>query len=443
MLITPSKHKRTNGARSSLALIHMHTQYIDLDYEGYKVHEYQYYDRKNEQWSDTSCKNVANLAFYQEDGPNNDDNGDWLNSLTPVYGKARCVKMDCHLPNTHYKLLGIFKEPHYDEWMEQLFKHEGDCVWDDHEYKFMQANREAWPNGCTQSQTHMTEDEGYIYYDLKPSEYGRMDIGLYTDDSCITEYTGSFTVQEVLEGAGYVAYNYTALEYNDKGERNNNQNNQNCPDGQQDGNRGCKHNILSLSEELEMWNDAFDVWKQCSPCKTSLLIDIVAGTGLGYNYTGNRESWDEARGKMNDRHDDGDDDDDDDDADDYNFHCFDDAGYDNVNQCMKFRTKTKMMWAKIQELEVAAMQNTITQIQLGDTVLGSARPQYWNLGSFHEYNSPIRKYGDAKAWIFPITTLVLSIMFASYGLGKYLRASSASVTTRQRRQPLMGEIELS
>ena len=245
-------------------------KYVDLDYEGYRVHEYQYYDRKNNKWSDQSCKNVANVVYDEEDrhGEDNDD-AYWTNSgLTPEYGKARCVKMDCHLENTHYKLLGIFKEPKYDEWMEQLFKHEGDCLWDDTEYEFMQSDREAWPKGCTVSQTHETSTGGYIYYDLKPTEYGGMDIGLYTDDLCVDEYTGSFTVEEVLEAAGYSAY----------GNNNNNNNDH-------DRNRG---NVLTLAEEIQAWNDAFDVYKQCQPCKTYLLTHIVAGLGSEYNVTGNR-----------------------------------------------------------------------------------------------------------------------------------------------------------
>ena len=237
----------------------------------------------------------------EEDRHGNDnDQTNWSN-LTPVYGQARCVKMDCHLENTHYKLLGIFKEPKYNEWMEQLFKHEGDCLWDDYEYEFMQSDREAWPKGCTASETHETSDGGMLYYDLKPTEYGGMDIGLYTDDLCIDEYTGSFTVEEVLQAAGYQAF-----AGNNRG--NNGDNN--------------KGNVLALAEEIQAWNDAFDVYKQCQPCKTYLLTHIVAGLGSEYNVTGNRNP-DDGRDHNND------------DDDDDNYHCHDAAGYDNVNQVRK------------------------------------------------------------------------------------------------------------
>ena len=38
----------------------------------------------------------------------------------------------------------------YNEWTDQLFKQEGDCVWDDDalEYALMHADREDWPQGC-------------------------------------------------------------------------------------------------------------------------------------------------------------------------------------------------------------------------------------------------------------------------------------------------------
>ena len=116
------------------------------------MNEYAYYDRNTGRYSYSACK--------QRDEENSSD---------------RCVKMDCHEPDTHYSLLGFFKEPYYDEWMEQLFKHEGDCLWSDDECNFMQKNRDYWPTGCTISNTEATlhtGKTGYLYYDLKPLPYG-------------------------------------------------------------------------------------------------------------------------------------------------------------------------------------------------------------------------------------------------------------------------------
>ena len=94
-----------------------------LNYSGGGIGEYQLWDRDYQQWDTTSC---------------NYDSG----------GSGRCAKMDCHLEDTEWSLLGLFKHQGYDDWMEQLFKHEGFCVWSEDEYSFMDATRNAWPQGC-------------------------------------------------------------------------------------------------------------------------------------------------------------------------------------------------------------------------------------------------------------------------------------------------------
>ena len=53
--------------------------YVDLDYSGGGVNEYQYYDKDSGKWDKSHCT------------------GD------------RCAKMDCHLENTHFSVLGFFK----------------------------------------------------------------------------------------------------------------------------------------------------------------------------------------------------------------------------------------------------------------------------------------------------------------------------------------------
>jgi hypothetical protein len=73
------------------------TQYVDLEYEGGGIGEYSYWDMDRKSWDRTTCDYT---------------------------GSSRCAKMDCHLDNTHWSLLGFFKHRNYDDWMEQLFKHE-------------------------------------------------------------------------------------------------------------------------------------------------------------------------------------------------------------------------------------------------------------------------------------------------------------------------------
>jgi hypothetical protein len=157
--------------------------------------------------------------------------------------------MDCHLPNTHFTLLGFFKEIKYDEWMEQLFKHEGDCLWTDEEFQFMQDNREVWPQECTWTGLNSSDyNSPGIYYDIKPSQYGRMDIGLYTDGICIQDYTGDeFTVEGVMRMVVSAAYG------------------EDQQDNQQDDRDQNKGNLTELVDYISQWNDAFDVYKVFDP----------------------------------------------------------------------------------------------------------------------------------------------------------------------------------
>jgi len=80
--------------------------YIDKRYKGGSIGEYQYYNISNNSWDKSTCKT------------------------------RRCAKMDCHEPNTHFTLLGVFKElDGMEDWAEQLFKHHGYCVWDEDGYE--------------------------------------------------------------------------------------------------------------------------------------------------------------------------------------------------------------------------------------------------------------------------------------------------------------------
>ena len=123
-------------------------QYVDLDYQGGGIGEYKYWDRDKRAWDQTACDYT---------------------------GSSRCAKMDCHVDNTHFSLLGFFKHKSYDEWMGQLFKHEGSCVWSQSEYNFMSNAREAWPTGCKAS-GYSSSDGKAIYYDTKPIQGGSITI---------------------------------------------------------------------------------------------------------------------------------------------------------------------------------------------------------------------------------------------------------------------------
>lgn len=258
----------------------MWAAYIDLNYSGGGLGEYQFFDRTTNSWDSSSC--------HAKDG--------------------RCAKMDCHLKDTSFTLLGFFKEPNYHEWMEQLFKHAGVCIWSDEEYNYMQTDRKLWPCDCS-STNQQDENGNTLYYDAKPMVEGRISLGLYTDSRCSEDYMGSMNVEAILAATGT-------------------------------GNDG----IYTLEEGLSKWNDAFDAFKVCQPCKAY---------DLGFNKDLNEGR--EGGGQ---------------DENGQSFDCVDDAGYTDVNQCMKFRTKTEMLPAAFRDIKLAHQQRTIVEVEVLGTTYG-------------------------------------------------------------------------
>lgn len=286
----------------------MFLQYVDLDYEGGGIGEYQFWDRQNQEWNTNSCKYMGSVNNNNNNGggnnnnnKNNDNNNNNNNKQT-----SRCAKMDCHLANTNWKLLGLFKHDSIDDWMGQLFKHEGMCIWTDEEYSFMGNARKAWPYGCSISGT--TTDSGdQIYYAVKPLSGGSITLGLYTDTRCIKEYRNKgwgdpITVDNVLgnllaQGGSHDSGDNKAKDYSD----------------------------YTFSESLAIWDSAFDAFKICQPCVAHDLNNYGYGSndgsyGSSYNtYTFGYDDyvWNYYyKGKYKQ----------------YNFDCYDDAGYTNVNQ---------------------------------------------------------------------------------------------------------------
>jgi hypothetical protein len=186
------------------------------------------------------------------------------------------------MENTHFSLLGFFKHKSYDDWMEQLFKHEGICVWSDEEYAFMKSAREAWPQGCIDS-SYTTTGGMEIYYDIKPVQGGDITVGLYTDTQCIKEYDkndASITVENILGNF--------LLNHGGSGDNNNN---------------NYDFSSDSLQDSLARWDSAFGVFHQCQPC---VAYDLENTDGSSYNDGGDM------------------------------FECYDDADYTNVNQVKSF-----------------------------------------------------------------------------------------------------------
>jgi len=236
--------------------------YYDPGYRGGSIGEYQFYDIETGEWDDSTCQT------------------------------RRCARMDCHEPRTHWKLLGVFKESDgLEDWAEQLFKHEGVCVWNSEDtYEFMEEQREKWPNECTE--LGLSDGNGNtLYMHLKPLAEGNMTRGVYTDEDCTTESTLSYSDYVIMYYQRYYYY------YNNYGQGD--------------------EEAAQWDENFIAWNEYMSTYKICQPCRA---------------YSLNKES-DDSNSKSNsgDRRL-GDDNDGEGDNEQWGYDCEDEAGYLNCNQ---------------------------------------------------------------------------------------------------------------
>lgn len=314
----------------------MWAAYVDESYSGGGIGEYAIFDTQKQDYDYTAC--------------DTNGNGD-------------CKLMDCHdTTSENWKLIGVFKEASYfgnDAFFEQLFKHEGVCVWNDEDlYDFMSEIRESsWSSGCLS--TGITYGDSGLYIDLKPTFNGNMTYSLYTDYVCATEYEGyDYNVESVSANMGLLYGSY-----------------------------------------MEAWNDAMEPFKVCQPCRAYSLQNTKSSSSsssssskYGYwQYSGNRdleaveneketksEKEDEERKLSNYNNGGGTantgwyaDDDDSYDPNNGYFRCDDDADYSNVNQCMKFRTHADLEGATWEDLVAATNQGGILPVNVSGTVFGS------------------------------------------------------------------------
>eukprot|EP00588_Corethron_pennatum_P010845 CAMPEP_0194264784 /NCGR_PEP_ID=MMETSP0169-20130528/118_1 /TAXON_ID=218684 /ORGANISM="Corethron pennatum, Strain L29A3" /LENGTH=884 /DNA_ID=CAMNT_0039005059 /DNA_START=381 /DNA_END=3036 /DNA_ORIENTATION=- len=228
--------------------------YVDPNYEGNGLYEYEYYSK-----------------YY----------GNWT-----CYGDECRERMDCHLPETNWQLLGVFKIDNVvsgDGWMEQLFKHEGVCIMTYDDYEITYDGREVFPDNCKNS-GEIDSDGNYLYYDSKPTIGGGYTIGLYTDSFCSQEYTGSDFDPFSLSGID--------------------------------------------EDYVDEFNSAMSIFQICQPC---VAYDVTAE----------------------------------------DFYCYDTAGYENVDQCMKFGVKAYAVAATQNDVILAARQQTIVGFELNGETVGT------------------------------------------------------------------------
>lgn len=119
---------------------------------------------------------------------------------------------------------------------------------------------------------------------------------------------------------------------------------------------------------MDRWDSAFDVWHTCHPCVAHDLENTGGdkyygdddgnnGRKLGGEYS--------AQGDV--------------------FECYDDAGYTNVNQCMKFSAKTVMKTATFRDLSLGRNQGVLAKYPLSGYFDGSQQYIHETKGNVGTY----------------------------------------------------------
>ena len=273
--------------------------YVDRRYKQYQgngIGEYLLYDVTSGSWDSTACSG---------------------------YGSSRCARLDCHEPGTGFELLGVLKETKgmYD-WTEQLFKHEGMCIWNDDEvYETMKTWMEKWPTEC--QQLDVTDNRGNtIYLDVRPLPGGDMTLAIYKDSICSKVSSMDFTA--------YTVKLYKSLGYKDQ----------------------TGYDVAqTYKEAIDTWNEKMSYFKVCQPC---VAYNLFSGHAQSEHERGGRLLGG-GQGNGEERQ---------------MYNCYDDAGYTNVNQCYKFGSNTELEVGDEWDLSTASAQGSILRIKAFGKVYG-------------------------------------------------------------------------
>eukprot|EP00522_Entomoneis_paludosa_P001432 CAMPEP_0172467200 /NCGR_PEP_ID=MMETSP1065-20121228/58163_1 /TAXON_ID=265537 /ORGANISM="Amphiprora paludosa, Strain CCMP125" /LENGTH=662 /DNA_ID=CAMNT_0013224277 /DNA_START=149 /DNA_END=2137 /DNA_ORIENTATION=- len=287
--------------------------YVDVNHDGGDagLGEYEIFNPITRKWDDTACK---------------------------MTDSDRCVKMDCHLSNSkNFRLLGYYKQYNVNEFLQQIIQHHGSCSWNSGVQQLMYNTYQSWPAGC--SYLGAVDDGMYeLYIDIKPEMKGKMEVGLYQDNQCLTPYEGSsVTVQEAMKT---YASNNKNNEEEHEGENNNNNQNSYFSNSEM---------ALGSEEYFEAWNGALAAYQTCQPCISSSIYSYLVEEERRLEGEGEGEG-DEHEGGSQDN------------AENENagpFQCQDSTGKVSVNQCMLFATETEIAPAYFRDVQKATRQGTI------------------------------------------------------------------------------------
>lgn len=345
--------------------------YYDPEYEGEGIAEYSFYDRSTRKWDKSTCDPDTN-GFY--------------------FPGSRCRRLDCHEKGTTLELLGVFKETDgLEDFTEQLFKHQGYCLWDgdknknyaygSSDYEFMQEQRENWVNKCTRLGV-LDKKGNVLYYDIKPLAGGDMTYGIYTDSSC--------TVESKMTWSNLLSTDYASYE---------NQYN----------------NAFPSTDTLDRWNDLLSDYKVCQPCRAYNRVQTDTPTGAEGEGGGDGEGG----------------------YDPWGYNCYDDAGYTNCNQCYKFQSQTDMERASTEDLELASKQGTILGIEVDGVSYGKWKSIARKSSSSNNHSNVVSSFasvgksvGRSFAILFKIGGLLLLVVFCF----KLLNALAVRGLQKRRRR---------
>ena len=161
--------------------------------------------------------------------------------------------MDCHSPDTHWELLGVYRQEFY-QFIEQISKH----LWAYDEYEYIVAlaglsymtNYECFAVGADNS-------GNTIYASVAPKSEGRFEMALYTDDYCLQPNNNL--------GKTYDSFGLTtSMNNNDKNDKNGNNNNNNNNNYDNSG----YYDWWTAAQEYTFTNlnDVYESFRYCTSC---------------------------------------------------------------------------------------------------------------------------------------------------------------------------------
>lgn len=106
--------------------------------------------------------------------------------------------LDCHLPGSEWKLLGVYRQEHY-QYIEQISKH----LWaiDEEEYVVALAGLAYMTDDECYLVGQNEDTQEYLYVGVAPRKLGLSEVALYTDNQCIIEDASGTDASQFIAGS--------------------------------------------------------------------------------------------------------------------------------------------------------------------------------------------------------------------------------------------------